>query len=182
MDTDHPTITSRRPVFQCPWFSIVSKGVSFLGSDGMAVVSDYLALECPDFVSVCARTSSGKFVLVRQYRPVVESYTWEFPAGTVDAGESPRTAAVRELYEETGYRVSQVSEIGTYRPDLGRLSNTVHYFYADVSDQNEDWVPETGIQSGVFLASEIDDMVVSGELACVQHVALWLLATKYGLV
>lgn len=31
---------------------------------------------------------------------------WLFVAGLVDAGESPETAAVRELYEETGYTAS----------------------------------------------------------------------------
>jgi putative (di)nucleoside polyphosphate hydrolase len=32
------------------------------------------------------------------------SYAWQMPQGGIDSGESPREAALRELYEETGVR------------------------------------------------------------------------------
>ncbi|MGC9131712.1 MAG: NUDIX hydrolase, partial [Pyrobaculum sp.] len=44
----------------------------------------------------------GKAVLVRQFRPALRSWTLEIPAGTLDGGESPEEAAVREMVEETG--------------------------------------------------------------------------------
>jgi 8-oxo-dGTP pyrophosphatase MutT (NUDIX family) len=47
---------------------------------------------------------SGRLVLIRQYRPPVDAYVIEFPAGLVDPGETPEQAAVREVFEETGYR------------------------------------------------------------------------------
>jgi len=46
---------------------------------------------------------SERIILVRQFRPPANGYVIEFPAGLVDAGESPEEAAVRELREETGY-------------------------------------------------------------------------------
>ena len=42
-------------------------------------------------------------LLVHQFRPPVRQETVEFPAGLIDAGESPLDAALRELKEETGY-------------------------------------------------------------------------------
>lgn len=42
-------------------------------------------------------------ILVKQYRPPLDTYTIELPAGLIDRGESPQEAAVRELREETGY-------------------------------------------------------------------------------
>lgn len=42
-------------------------------------------------------------VLVEQYRPPVEKYTLEFPAGIIDKGETADKTALRELLEETGY-------------------------------------------------------------------------------
>jgi len=46
--------------------------------------------------------SQGRVLLVEPaYKP-----DWEIPGGTVEAGESPYAAAVRELKEELGLRVS----------------------------------------------------------------------------
>ena len=42
-------------------------------------------------------------VLVKQYRPPLDAYTIELPAGLIDANETPQEAAIRELKEETGY-------------------------------------------------------------------------------
>ncbi len=54
---------------------------------------------------------SGRFILVKQYRPPIDAYVLEFPAGLVDPQEEPETAAVRELREETGY-VGTITWIG----------------------------------------------------------------------
>jgi ADP-ribose pyrophosphatase len=49
-------------------------------------------------------------MIILQYRPPVEAYCVEFPAGLIDEGETPEQAAVRELKEETGYE-GKVCEI-----------------------------------------------------------------------
>lgn len=44
---------------------------------------------------------------------------WQMPQGGIDAGEAPRAAALRELWEETGVkseRVSVVAESATWLP------------------------------------------------------------------
>ena len=46
---------------------------------------------------------SHRLVLIRQYRPPADGIVLEFPAGLIDEGETPETAALRELREETGY-------------------------------------------------------------------------------
>ena len=43
-----------------------------------------------------------KVVLIRQYRYPLGGYVYEFPAGLVEEGEDMLSAAIREMYEETG--------------------------------------------------------------------------------
>jgi ADP-ribose pyrophosphatase len=83
----------------------------------------FLRLRCPDWVNVIAVTDSGRMVLVEQYRHGTDTMTIEIPGGAVDPGESPAVSAARELEEETGYRATELIEIGRVDPNPAFLSN-----------------------------------------------------------
>src|SRR5215831_11593141 len=53
----------------------------------------------------------GRVVLIRQYRHSVKRVLWEFPAGSIDAGESPEAAAMRECEEETALAPIRVDRL-----------------------------------------------------------------------
>jgi 8-oxo-dGTP diphosphatase len=58
------------------------------------------------FVVAAALTSQdGEILLQRRPEGRQMAGLWEFPGGKVDAGESPESALVRELYEELGVQV-----------------------------------------------------------------------------
>ncbi len=48
------------------------------------------------------RDEAGRILLVRYARRIVDAELWTLPGGGLDFGESPATAALRELTEETG--------------------------------------------------------------------------------
>eukprot|EP00922_Rhytidocystis_sp_ex-Travisia-forbesii_P070450 GHVS01105229.1.p1 GENE.GHVS01105229.1~~GHVS01105229.1.p1 ORF type:complete len:346 (-),score=44.71 GHVS01105229.1:147-1184(-) len=55
-------------------------------------------------VAVLTQGGVGKHLLaIKQYRPSMDKFTIEFPAGLIDEGEDAGQTAVRELQEETGY-------------------------------------------------------------------------------
>lgn len=54
--------------------------------------------------SVFALTKNGEIILAREYRPGPDLVLDEIPGGLIDEGETPKEAAQRELFEETGYK------------------------------------------------------------------------------
>ena len=59
-----------------------------------------------------------KIVMIRQYRYPLDDYLYELPAGLIDEGETPETAAIREMKEETGleFEVYQNGNAAYRRP------------------------------------------------------------------
>jgi len=75
---------------------------------------------------------AGKqFVMVWQWRHGSQCLSLEFPGGVMEPGEKPDEAAIRELYEETGYKPQKIEKIGEFSPNPAIMSNKVHFFLAE---------------------------------------------------
>ena len=66
-------------------------------------IFERIILESVDWVNVVALDNQGRSLMIRQFRFGVGYTTLETPGGMVDPGEDSKTAAARELLEETGY-------------------------------------------------------------------------------
>lgn len=84
----------------------------------------------PGAVAVIALTDDGKIVLVHQYRTALEQVTVEIPAGKMEPGEDPATAAARELMEETGYMAGRMAYLGPIAPAAGYSDEMLHLYMA----------------------------------------------------
>jgi len=84
----------------------------------------------PGVAAVVARLEDGRVLLLRQYRPAVEAYVWEIPAGVIETGETPEACARRELEEETGYRAGELERLGEILADAGFTDERIHLFSA----------------------------------------------------
>lgn len=59
---------------------------------------------------------------------------WELPAGLVDPGETPHDAAVRELYEEVGFKVDKGYKLGPASwGSVGLAPELIHFYSMDVT-------------------------------------------------
>jgi 8-oxo-dGTP pyrophosphatase MutT (NUDIX family) len=60
-----------------------------------------------NYAVMMARTRKGVLLVLSRFREV-----WELPGGRIDAGETPRAAAIRELAEESGCIAREVRWLG----------------------------------------------------------------------
>jgi ADP-ribose pyrophosphatase len=98
-------------------------------ADGQTITHDVVIH--PGAVAVVPMVDAEHVCLLRNYRVVVGETLLEVPAGTLEAGEPPDTAAVRELAEETGYRAGRWRKLGAFYPSPGVLSERTHLYVAE---------------------------------------------------
>jgi ADP-ribose pyrophosphatase len=79
--------------------------------DSYGTVREWESFErvnCKGIVAVIPVTNNKEVLLTRQFRPPVNGYVIEFPAGLNDRGDTLEEAAKRELLEETGYAAREM--------------------------------------------------------------------------
>ena len=168
-----PIITQRKETTISKWIRLVRKCVVF-GEAGPAEIYHSFALA--DYVAALAVTPDGRIPLVRQFRPAVEEYTYELPAGLLEAGELPEDAARRERNEETGLNVLAINHIGTFYTDTGRLQNRFHSFFVDASNPATGFVSEPGITVEFVTAEILRGHIKSGQFNNQMHLGVLKLA------
>ncbi len=102
MDEGWPRIKARNTKRVSPWMAIIEREVEFAPDAEHEV---YHAVSQPDYIAIVAALPDSCFPIVRQYRPALESFTWELPTGLIDPGEDAAACCRRELMEETGFAV-----------------------------------------------------------------------------
>uniref|UniRef100_A0A6G1RFC9 Nudix hydrolase 5 n=1 Tax=Hypotaenidia okinawae TaxID=2861861 RepID=A0A6G1RFC9_9GRUI len=100
------------------------KGVSADGVAVIAVLQRTLHYDC--------------IVLVKQFRPPINSYCLEFPAGLIEENETAESAALRELEEETGYK----GEVVECTPDDGEYVEVISLPKNDLLQRIDELVAE----------------------------------------
>jgi ADP-ribose pyrophosphatase len=172
-----PKIRSRRTTRLSPWVEIVERVVEF--APGTAPQTYHAVLDA-DYIAIVALTPERLIPIVRQYRPALETFTWELPAGLVDAGEDPAETCRRELLEETGYTSRAVYPLGIGAPGTGRLSNRIHSFFIETGERAESFVPEPDLTSELVSPTGLAHLIATGEFVSQLHLGALLLAQLRG--
>jgi ADP-ribose pyrophosphatase len=85
----------------------------------------------PGAVLIVPFLSKDKMIILRQYRPVVNMYVYELPAGTLNKGEGHILCAKREIIEETGYSAARLSKLGVIYPAPGYSTEKIIIYRAE---------------------------------------------------
>ena len=127
---------------------------------------DRLVLESVDWVNVVALDAEGRSLMIRQFRFGVGYNTLETPGGMVDPGEDSKTAAARELLEETGYTSKTWHYLGAVEPNPAFHNHLCHHWLAKdvVSTKAQDLGEGEAITLEFMTQNDVRKAVESGEL------------------
>ena len=96
--------------------------------DGSQATREYIVH--PGAVAVVPLLDDGRLVMERQFRYAVGRVLLEFPAGKLDAGESPQACGQRELLEETGYQAREWARAGVLHNACAYSTEGIELWFA----------------------------------------------------
>ena len=98
------------------------KRAEYSNRKGMVLRWDYISrTNGQNVVSIIAKCpTTGKVLLLKEFRVPVNKWVIEFPKGLIEVDESAEDAAIRELLEETGYegKVTRIHQFLSANPYL----------------------------------------------------------------
>jgi ADP-ribose pyrophosphatase len=134
----------------------------------------------PGSVVVLPVLPDGRIVLIRQYRYAARQYLWELVAGRIDAGETPKVAAARELIEETGFRAKRFRVFLDVFPTPGFLEERMFILLAEGLTAGEAEPEEDEkIISRAYNRKQLEEMIRGGKLRDAKSIAGILYYFRY---
>ena len=133
-------IVSREEVFDAPPFLTLHRETVRLENGD--VIDDYYTIDQRDFVVIFGMVNSCEVLGIRHYKHGAKRINLGLPAGYIENGEKPLSAAQRELLEETGYTAKTWKPLGSYVVDGNRGCGHVHVFFAGDLVRTQDPDPD----------------------------------------
>jgi ADP-ribose pyrophosphatase len=166
MDERTGTQLSRTEVFRGRVFTVTADCVTM--PNGRTVTLDIVRHR--GSVVLLPMQDDAHIVLIRQYRFALDRWIWELPAGSLDEGEDPGTAAARECEEEIGLVPDRVDFVGAWYPTPGFCTEVMNYYRLgglhapDPNGPQAHKDEDEDIRVRVFTLAEARDMVRRGEI------------------
>ena len=155
---------ARRPVYESDWVCLYLDTVRLPNGE---VIDGYHQLHYPhESVSIVITNERGDILLTRNRRYTTGRLEWEVPAGRVETGESPESAARRECLEETGCTLRELRYLCWHNPSNGMSDLKMHIFAARVDAERA--IQDTNeIESKQWFAPDkVKDMLRQGGIRC----------------
>ncbi|MFA5117633.1 MAG: NUDIX hydrolase [Candidatus Omnitrophota bacterium] len=130
----------------------------------------------PGAALVIPLVSENKVVLLKQFRPVINAYLYELPAGTLNRGESPLACAKREVIEETGYAAARFTRLGVIYPVPGYSTEKITIFKAQgLRKQKARLEADEIIAAAVVTREELEKLFRAGEITDAKTISAFAL-------
>ena len=111
--------------------------------------------------AVVAVGNDGKLLMVRQYRNALDRETLEIPAGGLESVDEPtKTAAARELEEETGYKAGKIELLITVRTTVAFCNEKIDIYVAtDLTPSHQNVEEDEYINVEAYDIEELKQMI-----------------------
>jgi 8-oxo-dGTP pyrophosphatase MutT (NUDIX family) len=171
---------STKTAYENPWFFVTDSKV--VRPDGKRGTYSVLHTRGGSrSVYIIPIDDKGRTLLHYKYRYPTKTWSWEIPAGGVNDGESPLTAAKRELVEESGLTAKRWAKLGEYQAQVGISSEWMHVFLArELARTKATGQLEEGIVKEKFVTfAEALSMINRHEMTDSQSISSLTLAALY---
>jgi ADP-ribose diphosphatase len=171
------TLARRTLLSRPPWLEVGDERVAL--PDGREV-DGFLWVRTRDFVAIVAVTARDEVILIRSYKHGPRTVSLAVPAGYVEDGEEPLTAAARELREETGYASDDWTSLGSYVVDGNYFVATEHIYLAHAARKLSEPAPGDLEEMEVVIVplAEINEYLRRGDVVQLSSAAALAIADQ----
>ena len=135
-------------------------------------VATFEIIKHPGAALIVPFPAKDKIIMLRQLRPVIDSYIYELPAGTLDKNESPLSCARREIVEETGFSAKKMTYLGKIFPVPGYSTECIHIYKAEGLKRREHVAEKDEvIEPHIFSKAKIRQFFKSGRIVDAKTIA-----------
>lgn len=172
----HWKVLSDEIAFDAPPFLRVNRQ-HIKTPEGLSV-DDFYQVDLPSFAIAIPILEDGGILTQWQYKHGARQYSLTFPAGHINAGETPEDAMRRELLEETGYVAGEAVHLGACAVNANQGCGLAHMMVLkDCRKQQEpDHNDIEAWDLRIMDAASIDEAAAQGGLAILSQFAVWYAA------
>ncbi|PIR04230.1 MAG: hypothetical protein COV59_03550 [Candidatus Magasanikbacteria bacterium CG11_big_fil_rev_8_21_14_0_20_39_34] len=167
---------SEETIHENPWWTY--KHDTYVLPDGIGIGNYYYG-DTPGSVMIIPRMDSGEYVLVNEYKYLVNGERLTFPVGGMKLGEEPLDAAARELQEETGMTCDNLTPLGSFEPNNGIIREKCFLFLAHGLHEGAVHFDETEKLTTVKMSKQkVEESIKNGELLDGFALAAWVIYSQ----
>ena len=122
-------VKSIQTQWSCPWFDVIKFKYG--------KQTHYRIRTSKDGAMAIIIRKDGKFVMVKMRRPSFDKPKLEILGGGIEKNETPEQTIIREIAEETGYKVLSIKPLVSVAPLCDKALYNGHCFVARVGNRPE---------------------------------------------